>query len=334
MIRFLFPILLVCLLVAPNCGRSAESLSEAVLRLSRKGDVTIVITDSGLGGMSVLAQIEDRLKSCHEFRHVRLVFANALPGNNRTYNGMADTKEKAEAFSAALDGFVERFTPDLILIACNTLSVVYPHTEFASRSTVPVTGIVDFGVDLIAGHLRDDTTASAIVVGTPTTTGSDTHRRELVREGFDSARITVQGCDMLESEIQADPNSDIVATMIDMYAEDAAARMPSDTGDVFVALCCTHYGYARRTFHDAFSRALHRDVTILDPNTAMSEALFTESLCGVYDTTVTSVEVVSRAEIGPDDAAAVARMLAPQSTAAAEALTHYTLDTSLFHTND
>lgn len=311
----------------PTTSRTADEL-EAI---RNKSEVTILLTDSGLGGLSVVAEIENHLEQCHLFKQVHLVFANALPSNDRPYNRMSDMSEKAAVFSHALDGFIKHYQPDIILIACNTLSVVYPYTEFSDRSPVPVLGIVDFGVDLIDQHLTGDSLSSVIIVGTPTTAESGAHRQGLLSRGVSADRITVQGCDMLESEIQANPESDIVGSMIEMYALEAADSVKSEeTGDVVVALCCTHYGFARRAFSDVFSRVLGKPVTVVDPNTAMAAALFTGADCSRYGNTAVNVDVVSRAELSSGDIEAIAHMIEPTSAVTAEALRKYTFDENLF----
>lgn len=316
----------------PECATTSErpSMSSYLAGLSSRDSVTILITDSGLGGLSVAAEIERRLQDCHWFSNVRLVFANALVSNDRPYNSMATTEEKVATFSAALEGFQDKFSPDIILIACNTLSVIYDQTDFSTHSTVPVYGIVDFGVNMIAERL-DRTSGSAILLGTPTTTESGAHLSGLMERGVDSARIVVQACPMLESEIQSDPQSDVVAMMIEMFAMEAnEGSSPSGDDSLVVALCCTHYGYAADVFDSVFSEVAGRPVSIVDPNTAMSSALFDHADCSKHSSSVTTVEVVSRAELTQDDVTAISRMIERQSGVTADALRRYTLDSSLF----
>ncbi len=322
------------LFVAATATESTDTsgeLSDLLQSLSGKKEITIVVTDSGLGGLSVVARLERKLEECHAYGKTRLIFANALPSNSRPYNQMADTREKVNTFSSALEGFARQFEPDMILIACNTLSVIYPQTEFASQTDLPVVGIVDYGVNSIAELLIEDTAGRAIILGTPTTIESGAHRNALIAQGFDQTRVTVQACDMLESEIQADPTSDMVRAMIEMYAFEAVEGDPlSDSGEVVVALCCTHYGYAREAFADVFSEVIGRPVTVVDPNEAMSAALFEGVKCDAHKISSASVEVVSRAELSTDDIDAIAGMLAPQSAVTASALRHYDYDTNLF----
>ena len=329
-VRALAVLLLLVVGAAVKAGGEA-SLAEAVASLQGQDSITILITDSGLGGLSVAASLEHRLQSCHPFKNVHLVFANALPNNDHTYNSMSDTHEKAVAFDSALNGFVEHYHPSIILIACNTLSVVYPETEFAKSGSVPVYGIVDFGVEGALQKLASDSTSTAIILGTPTTAESHAHADGLEAHGISPARLTTQGCEMLESEIQADPNSDIVRTMIEMYAMEALEKNPpKDSSSVEIALCCTHYGYAKSAFKSVFEEQLGYPVTVIDPNEAMASAVLANTKCNRFPEGSVTVDVVTRAELGVDDVNSIASMLEPVSPATAEALRMHTLDTNLF----
>jgi glutamate racemase len=300
-------------------------------RFFQKDSVTIVVTDSGLGGLAVTAAVERLLEQHRVFAQVRLVFANSLPDRKHLYNQMESMEEKARVFDSALAGMTRTFQPDLILIACNTLSVVFPWTEFAHSSDVPVIGIVEFGVDQVANALRNDSTASAIILGTPTTIGQNTHAARLAELGFDSNRVETQACDMLESEIQADPTSDIVRSMVEMYADEALERRgDSPKGDLVLALCCSHYGFARGVFGEVFGALSGHPVTIVDPNIAMSESLTPLELRGRYKETGVTVEVVSQAEILAEETEAMAAAVRPVSNATADALIDYSRVAGLF----
>ncbi len=313
-------------------GSSQKTPSaSSVDSLYQRDEITVLITDSGLGGLSVVAAMEQKLRECHPFGAVRLVFANALPDEDRPYNRMANSQEKAAAFSAALAGCQKRYAPDVILIACNTLSVVYDETEFAKTAPIPVVGIVEFGVDMMQRALTEDTKASVVIVGTPTTIESGKHRQLLIDRGIDPLRVVTQGCDMLESEIQADPSSDVVAAMIDMYAVDALEKQsPDNTGRLFVGLCCTHYGYARDVFAGSFAGVFGREVTALDPNAAMADFLFRPTLCNRYARTDIQVEVVSRVPVDNEAIASISHVLESTSPAVAQALINMTCDQGLF----
>ncbi len=94
----------------------------------------VLITDSGVGGLSVCAYAE-RFVRTHGFREpVRLTFANAAPENDYGYNSMPSRAEKLRTFDRFLRNVTQRFAPDSIYVACNTLSVLLPDTPyFATR---------------------------------------------------------------------------------------------------------------------------------------------------------------------------------------------------------
>ena len=76
---------------------------------------------------------------------MRLTFANAAPENNYGYNSMPSREAKIETFDRFLRNVTERFSPDSIYVACNTLSVLLPDTPYFAHAPIPVKGIVETG---------------------------------------------------------------------------------------------------------------------------------------------------------------------------------------------
>src|SRR5436305_7989338 len=97
----------------------------------------ILITDSGVGGLSVVAYAEQFVRTRGFTEPVRLTFANAAPANDYGYNSMPSREAKVETFDRFLRNVSARFSPDLIYVACNTLSVFLPEV------TVPAKGIIE-----------------------------------------------------------------------------------------------------------------------------------------------------------------------------------------------
>ena len=123
----------------------------------------ILITDSGVGGLSVCAYAE-RFVRIHGFREpVRLTFANAAPENDYGYNSMPSRAEKLRTFDRFLRSVTERFAPDSIYVACNTLSVLLPDTPYFQRDTTPVQGIVETGAGLLVKELEADPRSVAMI---------------------------------------------------------------------------------------------------------------------------------------------------------------------------
>src|SRR6478672_9946655 len=129
----------------------------------------ILITDSGVGGLSVCAYAERFVRTCGFTEPVRLTFANAAPENDYGYNSMPSREVKIETFDRFLRNVTERYKPDFIYVACNTLSVLLGDTPFAKHGKVPVKGIVETAVDLVFEQMQKDPRTTAIIFGTQTT---------------------------------------------------------------------------------------------------------------------------------------------------------------------
>ena len=94
-----------------------------------------------------------RTHGCSE--PVRLTFANAAPANDYGYNSMPTRAEKLATFDRFLRNVTVRFVPDMIYVACNTLSVLMPHTPFVATGAMRIKGIVETGVKLLRAGLAD-----------------------------------------------------------------------------------------------------------------------------------------------------------------------------------
>ncbi len=314
--------------ISESLGR--DSVRMRIGRLAERDSITVLVTDSGLGGLSVCADVESRARQTGIYRKLRIVFANALPEANRGYNRMNSTAEKVQVFDAALQGMAHWYRPDVILVACNTLSVLIPETRFAAAGSIPVLGIVETGVEMLFERLTADADATAIIFGTETTIGAGTHRRLLIEKGIDSSRLVNQACPNLAGEIEADARGDIVQSSIDMFVADALEKLPRKPGTVLAGLCCTHYGYTAPEFLRALEEQGVRQAAVVDPNTRMSDILFPEKRPRRAEKPEILVEVVSRAVITPGEISSIGALITQVSPATATALEAYTLKRDLF----
>lgn len=294
-----------------------------------KDTLSIVIADSGMGGLSICADIVNDLKARRSDRAVSLTYFNAWPEQDRGYNLLPGMAERIRVFDRAL-GAMLRFQPDRILIACNTLSAIYPHTPFSRQAPVPVVGIIDFGVDLIHAYLSARAESRVIILGTPATIEADTHRARLVERGIDAKRIVCQPCDRLAGEIEKDPEGATVRAMVESCIRQAAERVLDRRGPVAAALCCTHYGYSQRVFEAALRSVFEGPITILNPNKAMSDAMLADfAPPGQKDVRI-ELKVVSRIVWSDEKIEAIARLLEAASPLTASALRQYRHDPDLF----
>jgi glutamate racemase len=294
-----------------------------------KDTLSLVIADSGMGGLSICADIVKGLQARRSHRFVSLTYFNAWPEQDRGYNLLPGMAERIRVFDRALDAML-RFEPDRILIACNTLSALYPNTPFSRKAHVPVTDIIGFGVEQMHAYLCARAESRVIILGTPTTIEADTHRARLVERGIDAERIVCQPCDRLAGEIEKDPEGATVRAMIESCIRQAAERFPDRRRPVAAALCCTHYGYSQRIFEAAMQAAFEGPITILDPNRAMSEALLADLAPRGHQDVRIDLEVVSRIVWSDEKIEAIARLLETASPLTAGALRQYRHDPDLF----
>jgi glutamate racemase len=295
-----------------------------------KKQIKIVITDSGLGGLSVCAELEKNIREKPLFDVANLIFFNSVAKLGLGYNLMKTSVEKAKIFNYALEGIEKLYKPDLILIACNTLSVIYPHTQHALKSTVPAIDVVQFGVDLIYNKMKKNENATVILFGTPTTISSNIHKNRLINKGIKAERIVNQPCYLLESAIQVNPKSARVRELIENYSSEAMMKINDNDSQIFAALCCTHYGYSKPIFRKSLFNLFDKEIPLLNPNSKMS-SLFHDMVEG-KSTRITRVktQVSSRVKISDKEIESIGNLIKEKSNATYEALRNYNHDKNLF----
>jgi glutamate racemase len=312
-------------------GTAQDSPSGPDLQLFfQKEKVAIGVTDSGLGGLAVMAEAIRKMKEAGVFRRVDFVFFNALFSLEGGYNSLKTREEKVQIFSSALESMEKKFHPDLILIGCNTLSVLYEDTPFSRKTKIPVIGIVEAGVEIISQSLRDRLDSLVIIFGTPTTISEETHKKRLIGQGFAASRIIVQSCPELENYIEKDYASDETEMLIAACVDEALQKMPSPAPPLLVSLNCTHYGYSLPLWEKAFHDAGTKPLAILNPNSRMIDSLFKPESLNRYKKTEITVRVVSMVEISQEKIQSLRKWLQGPSPETAAALSHYEHNPSLF----
>ena len=321
--------LLASLATVGLAGAGAATPAPPLERLQARQHLKVLVTDSGLGGLSVCGDLERKALARKAFESVEIVFCNALPEANLGYNNLDTPQRKARVFSDALGGMVKWYEPDIVLIACNTLSVVYPDTDISRTLKMPVVGIVDLGVDMIVGQLHEQPASCAVIFGTETTISAGTHRTKCLAKGIDSARIINQPCADLAAEIQTNPGGEAAGNLIDLYVEEAVSHLPKGSNHVVAAMCCTHYGYCADRFTQAFAAA-GRKAEIVNPNAKMADLLFAPGMDHRFAAPSVSVKVVSRALLSPEETRAISALLEKDSPKTAAALRQYERKADLF----
>jgi len=297
----------------------------------RAGELlSLLVTDSGLGGLAVVADLERRARASGRYRALDLLFASALPETGCGYNKMASRAAKLEVFDAALAGMLGLARADALVVACNTLSVLIPESRTLASVRLPVHGIVEVGVEAVAERLSADARSAVAIFATETTIDAGAHRDALQARGIDPERIVTVPCPGLASRIELEGASAGVAAEIGRFARAAVGACEGRPDRLVAALCCTHYGYCAAEFAAALLRAGAGAVEVVDPNRRLADRFFPPGESEPPGAGAVSLRVVSRALPLPEEIASIAALLEPLSPPTAAALRAYELRRDLF----
>jgi len=326
-IKYTLSLLIVLLWV--SCSSKKVSLEESLTTFFAKEEVTIVVTDSGLGGISVAADVVNRMENSGVFSKVNVIFFNAQPHDDSGYNGMKSLKEKVTVFNNALNAMQEHFDPDLLLIGCNTLSVLYDYTDFSKKVNFPVKGIVDTGVELITQKTKDSN-ADVYIFATETTINQGQHKAKLLQLGHEDTSIYTQSCPKLAGIIENNPDSDETKALVNQYVKDAAKDYIKNEKPLYVSYNCTHFGYVDRLFKEAFKTNGIKVADFLNPNELMADFMFTPTYRNRFEKTKVSVRVVSQPKLSEEKLNAIANLIKGTSVKTADALLEYEFTPNYF----
>jgi glutamate racemase len=233
----------------------------------------LLITDSGVGGLSVCAYAERFLRTSGVDESIKLTYVNASPENDFGYNSMGSRVEKIEYFDRFLKIITETYEPEKIYIACNTLSVLYHETKYSKSTEIAVHGIVDTGIDLLLAHLGRSQRSMVTIFGTPTTIEEQTYLLRLRDSGIDESRIVAQACPSLADTISEDRTGLLAKKKIEGFVFDSLTQSHRIEADHLSYLACTHYGYRKEYFSEAFAEK-GIATQIINPNEFVVEKLF------------------------------------------------------------
>lgn len=294
----------------------------------KKDEITVLVTDSGSGGISVAAELYRTLRQEAPYRKVRIVFFNALFDADSGYSCLPSRKEKVDIFNSALHG-MERYNPDLMLIACNTLSVLYPSTAFSRTTTRPVIGIVEIGAEYILQSVKGDDDAAVVLFATPTTIEEGTHKH-LLKAQAPSLHIIEQACPDLAHAIGDGYPAAERRQLIQRYVQQAVHNLPGDFSTLYASLNCTHYGYYEHEFRTAFRENGLAEIHMLNPNARMARLLIPPNTRPENPDAEIEIEFVSKVEFPPEGMKVLSPLLAAYSEEIVTAYHNYQRDRDLF----
>jgi glutamate racemase len=194
--------------------------------MAATGSPTILIFDSGLGGLTVFREV---IKARPDANYIYLADDERFP-----YGDIPEA-ELIERVLKVIGGAIARYKPDLIVIACNTASTL-ALKELRKNFSVPFVGTVP----AIKPACAQSKSRRVSMLGTQATVGRE-YTRALIREFAQGCEVTLVGAARLASFAEAEVNgapaadADIAAEIAPCFVESSGAR--TDT----ITLACTHY---------------------------------------------------------------------------------------------
>jgi len=276
-----------------------------------------------------MSDIASKLEKSGSFQNVELIFANALFDAGSGYNSLHSRDEKIFMFNRVLSGMDRKYNPDLIFVACNTLSVLIEDLPYVKqKGNPPVIGIVESGVKLIGESLGSNPNSAVVILGTETTIEEGTHKASLIRMGFKEDRIINKACPQLQAYIEQNHVGEETEMLISFYVSEALAELSSSEQDVFLSFNCTHYGYSSDLWKKALLDSGFSRGKLLNPNDIMGNILISESNINRFPDPVISIKIVSKVKLA--NVESTINIFEKESERMVEALKNYQLVADLF----
>jgi glutamate racemase len=217
----------------------------------RAAEPTILVFDSGLGGLTVFREI---VAARPDARFVYVADDAGFPYGNRPEAALIE--RIVDVIGKAIDAHA----PDLVVIACNTASTL-ALAELRARFSVPFVGTVP----AIKPACAQSVSKRVAVLGTQATVGRE-YTRALIREFAGGCEVALVGSGQLagfaEAELAGMPVEDSA-----IAAEIAGCFVNSgDSRTDIVVLACTHYPLLL----DRFRTLAPWPVSWLDPAPAVA----------------------------------------------------------------
>ncbi|BBF91870.1 glutamate racemase [Blastochloris tepida] len=224
-----------------SLGRAPSPLAPTIAPLPPVAislrDPLILVFDSGLGGLTVLAEVT---KARPDARIVYVADDAGFP-----YGPMAESALIARV-AQVLGQAIRLHGPDVVVVACNTAStLVLPHLR-AAHPAVRFVGTVP----AIKPACEGSKSGRVSVLATPGTVRRD-YTRDLIRRFAGSCQVTLVGSALLagfaEAFLRGHPIDDeAIAAEIAPCFVDGPEGARTDT----VVLACTHYPLLVEAFRD------------------------------------------------------------------------------------
>ncbi len=211
----------------------------------------IVIFDSGVGGLTVHAEIAKLLPSA---RYVYIADDAAFPYGRLTAEACKDR------VVAVIGAAVATFRPDIAVIACNTASTVALPTLRAAFA-LPFVGTVP----AVKPAAALSATRTISILGTPGTVARE-YTHDLIIQHAADCRISLVGAPGLAALAEAHLRGEVVSDADVLAQIEPCFREKGGLRTDVVALACTHYPLLL----DVYRRVAPWEVAWIDPAPAIA----------------------------------------------------------------
>jgi len=209
---------------------------------------SIGIFDSGIGGLTVLKELQKRFKGANFFYF----------GDTARYPYGSKSEKTIIRYSLENSHFLLEKGVDLIVVACNTASSLALSTLKACLP-VPVIGVIEPTCNMV---LKQDSTSPIGVIGTRATIASGAYQKQLLKKLPQEAVISAS-CPLFVPIIEENfSNSDVIKGICREYLAPFKEKKVKR-----LILGCTHYPL----LENYIAEELGSDVQLINPAHAVAD---------------------------------------------------------------
>jgi len=222
----------------------------------------IVAIDLGWGG---LLQAYNVFKNIERFsgKAVNIIFVR-LP----IFKYDMTDQDKVDQFELYLNNITKRFEPEELIIACNTLSGLYPNTSFSLLFKKNVYNIIEITSECIISNYEEG--SKILIFASELTMSERFYHKRLLESGICEENIICIPLKGLARLIEEELYSKELPEKINQLV---LKLFPSidNYNKMFVVLGCTHYEYVTKIFFDVLKTKGISNLYLVD---AVYNALF------------------------------------------------------------
>lgn len=204
----------------------------------------IGLMDSGLGGLTVLEELDRKYKGLELFYYA--------DQKNCPY-GEKTNQEIEEAVKNAVD-FLLNKKIEMLILACNTATAVML-PKLRKELMIPVVGVLQYGAQMAV----EATENKRVAVWATKKTIETNKYEEAIKEENQSIQVLNYKCEEFVPLIEANKQKEL-AVVVEKYVNEAI-KEDVDT----IVLGCTHYPLAKELIKETIRQKTTKDIKVVNP---------------------------------------------------------------------